>query len=87
MAIDLQAGGHRFDFITGLCMRCKMSIKKFEDHGRPLCTGRSPAILALAPMGLLVAKTSPWTFSQDVFIYPDRASARRIFVETQKVNL
>ena len=42
MAIDLQAGGQRFDFITGLCMRCKMSIKKFEDHGRPLCAGRSP---------------------------------------------
>jgi hypothetical protein len=40
MAIDLQAGGHRFDFITGMCMRCKMSIKKFEDSGRPLCTGR-----------------------------------------------
>jgi hypothetical protein len=42
MAIDLQAGGHRFDFVTGLCMRCKMSIKKFEDSGRPPCTGRSP---------------------------------------------
>jgi hypothetical protein len=42
MAIDLQAGGHRFDFITGLCMRCKMPLKKFEDSGRPQCTGQSP---------------------------------------------
>jgi hypothetical protein len=42
MAIDLQAGGHRFDFITGLCMRCKTSRKKFEDSDRPQCTGRSP---------------------------------------------
>ena len=40
MAIDLQAGGHRFDFIAGVCMRCKMSLKKFEDSGRPQCTGR-----------------------------------------------
>jgi hypothetical protein len=42
MAVDLQAGGHRFDFITGLCMRCKMPLKKFEDSGRPQCTGRLP---------------------------------------------
>ena len=42
MAIDLQAGGHRFDFITGRCIRCKMSRKKFEDSGRPRCSGRPP---------------------------------------------
>jgi hypothetical protein len=40
MAIDLQAGEHRFDFITGLCMRCKMSLKRFEEGGRPYCTDR-----------------------------------------------
>jgi hypothetical protein len=48
MVIDLQAGGHRFDFITGLCMRCKMSRKKFEDGGRPQCTGRPPGSPRLA---------------------------------------
>jgi hypothetical protein len=42
MAFDLQAGGHRFDFIAGICMRCKMSRKTFEDSGRPQCTGRPP---------------------------------------------
>jgi hypothetical protein len=41
MAVDLQAAGHRFDFITGLCMRCKTPLKKFEDNGRPQCTGQS----------------------------------------------
>jgi len=42
MAVDLQAGEHRFDFITGLCMRCKMSLKKFEEGGHPRCTNPRP---------------------------------------------
>jgi hypothetical protein len=48
MVIDLQAGGHRFDFITGFCMRCKMSRKKFEDSSRPQCTGGPPGSAPLA---------------------------------------
>jgi hypothetical protein len=50
MAIDLQAGGHRFDFITGLCMRCKMSRKKFEDSDRPQCKP-----LSAKPTGLEIS--------------------------------
>ena len=36
---DLQAGGHRFDFISGVCLRCKILRKKFDDGGHPRCTG------------------------------------------------
>jgi hypothetical protein len=42
MAIDPQTCGHRFDFINGRCIRCKMSRKRFEDNGRPQCSGRPP---------------------------------------------
>jgi hypothetical protein len=42
MAFDRMAGGHRFDFSRGVCQRCGMSREKFEDHGRPRCTGKPP---------------------------------------------
>ncbi len=41
MVFELIAGGHRFDFIRGVCMRCEMSREKFEDSGQPQCTGQS----------------------------------------------
>jgi hypothetical protein len=40
MAFDRMAGGHRFDFSRGVCVRCRMSREKFEDSGRPRCTGQ-----------------------------------------------
>jgi hypothetical protein len=40
MAVDRAAGGHRF--FSGVCTRCEMSRKKFEDNGHPLCTRRPP---------------------------------------------
>jgi hypothetical protein len=42
MAFNRLAGGHRFDFNRMVCLRCGMSRKKFEDRGRPWCTGQSP---------------------------------------------
>jgi hypothetical protein len=42
MAFDRLAGGHRFDFSRGVCQRCGMSREKFEDNGRPRCTGKPP---------------------------------------------
>ena len=33
-------GGHHFDFVRGVCMRCGMSLEKFKDNGRPRCTGQ-----------------------------------------------
>lgn len=29
--------GHDFDLDTGACTRCGMTIKEYEDHGRPPC--------------------------------------------------
>jgi hypothetical protein len=34
--------GHEFDFLLGVCLRCQMSRKRYEDSGRPRCTGRPP---------------------------------------------
>lgn len=31
--------GHNFDIDTGACIRCGMTIKEYEDHGRPPCPG------------------------------------------------
>jgi hypothetical protein len=42
MAFDRTAGGHHFDFSRGVCTRCEIFREKFEDNGRPPCTGRPP---------------------------------------------
>lgn len=42
MGFDRMAGGHRFDFSGEVCVRCRISREKFEDNGRPRCTGRPP---------------------------------------------
>ena len=35
-------GGHHFDFVREVCMRCGMSLEKFKDNGRLRCTGQPP---------------------------------------------
>lgn len=44
MAIQFfrRAGGHRFNFSHGVCLRCGISREEFEDGGRPWCTGQRP---------------------------------------------
>lgn len=42
MAFDLMAGGHRFDFFRGVCVKCEMTHEYFEHNGSPYCTGKPP---------------------------------------------
>jgi len=32
--------GHKFGIATGVCPRCDMSRKQFDDSGQPACTGK-----------------------------------------------
>jgi hypothetical protein len=29
--------GHSFDVDTGICAKCGMTFKEYEDHGKPPC--------------------------------------------------
>ncbi len=29
--------GHAFDLDTGICRRCGMTVREYEDHGKPPC--------------------------------------------------
>jgi hypothetical protein len=29
--------GHAFDLATGVCRRCGMTVREYEDRGRPPC--------------------------------------------------
>jgi hypothetical protein len=31
--------GHDFEPDTGICTRCGISIREYEDHGKPPCRG------------------------------------------------
>lgn len=42
MAFKRDAGGHAFDFSTGVCAKCDMTRENYEDNGEPACTGRKP---------------------------------------------
>jgi hypothetical protein len=33
--------GHNFDRETGTCTRCGMTVREYEDHGRPPCRGNT----------------------------------------------
>jgi hypothetical protein len=50
---NLQAGGHRFDFVSGLCMRWKMPRKTFEANGHP------PQAVPPDPASLAPTNTKP----------------------------
>ncbi len=41
MPFDLIAGGHRFDPITLVCVRCGMPRRRYDDSGQR-CTGKPP---------------------------------------------
>jgi hypothetical protein len=40
MTFDRMSGGHAFDFDAGVCQRCGMTRKHYQDNGEPRCTGR-----------------------------------------------
>ena len=42
MAFKRNAGGHAFDFSTGVCAKCDMTAEYFRDNKEPACTGRKP---------------------------------------------
>jgi hypothetical protein len=48
---DLRAGGHRFDFVSGICQRCKISRKQFDEGGQPRCKVERPDGDDYSPMG------------------------------------
>jgi hypothetical protein len=33
--------GHDFESDTGICTRCGMTIREYEDHGKPPCRGNN----------------------------------------------
>jgi len=39
MIFDRTAGGHRFDYIRGVCVMCGMSRDEFKDNDYPQCAG------------------------------------------------
>jgi len=39
MAFDRTAGGHRFDYVQGVCVMCGMSREEFKDNNYPQCAG------------------------------------------------
>jgi hypothetical protein len=39
MIVDRTAGGHRFDFIRGVCFVCGITCEEFKDNDYPKCTG------------------------------------------------
>jgi len=43
MAFNRNAGGHAFDFSTGVCAKCDMTREHYEDNGQPACIGCKPA--------------------------------------------
>jgi hypothetical protein len=47
MPFNATAGGHRFDFISGLCMKCGMSREKFENEHWPRCSSSAPKKVSL----------------------------------------
>jgi len=46
MIFDRTAGGHRFDFIRGVCFVCGISREEFKDNSYPRCTGELYGALA-----------------------------------------
>jgi hypothetical protein len=42
VAFKRNAGGHAFDFSTGVCAKCDMTREDYQDKGQPACTGRKP---------------------------------------------
>jgi hypothetical protein len=42
VAFDRNAGGHGWDFSTGVCGKCDMTREYYQDHGKPVPTARKP---------------------------------------------
>lgn len=40
MPFDNNEGGHAFGFINGVCGKCGMSRKEYQDNGKPPCRGK-----------------------------------------------
>jgi hypothetical protein len=43
MTFKRNAGGHAFDFSTGVCAKCDMTREDYQDKGQPACAGQKPA--------------------------------------------
>jgi hypothetical protein len=42
MAFYRTVGGHRFDFSSGVCLRCEMTREYYQHNGEPRCVGYPP---------------------------------------------
>lgn len=49
MAFNRQEGGHAFDFDRGVCARCGITRERYEDSGKPKCTGKRAAAFEHKP--------------------------------------
>jgi ribosomal protein L37E len=43
MVFDRRAGGHAFNFSSGVCAKCGMTREHFQDNDKPACKGKPSA--------------------------------------------